>query len=214
MNPAMVEPRTRQSRGNDTRSRLVQAGRAVLVDVGPTAFSMRAVALHAGVSLSNLQFHYGHVAALLDAVLNEELLRGQAMVAEAMAVEDERPMVARAIDALLVQQHDEASMKLYLSMWSIAAYQGALRTSLSAFYDRFVDDVVTAMGASEIENRRPRARVAVALLEGASLFRSGVAGGLSAGDEEVLRSVLLGLLGVAAPSLSAPSPSPSVEGEL
>jgi AcrR family transcriptional regulator len=194
--------RKSQSRGDHTRARLLQATRVVLVDGGAAAFSMRAVAAVAGVGLSNLQFHYANQQALLAAILDDELRVGEQLVAEAIARDDARSPLERALEALLQQHKDVDTMKVYLALWSFAAHDEVLRTALSSFYARYVEHVVDACAVFSDQPRstlQQRARVAVSLLEGASLFRSGVAGGLGADDDALLVRTLLGLLTAPAP---------------
>lgn len=190
--------RKSQSRGDQTRARLLDATRAVLVDGGAAGFSMRAVAARAGLGLSNLQFHYPHQQALLAALLDDELRVGEQLVAEALAHNDgATSLLERALRALLDQHRHVDTMKVYLALWSFAAHDDVLRAALAAFYARYVEHVVDACATfSQLPRRdlQQRARVAVSLLEGASLFRSGVAGALDAEDDAVLLRTLLDLL--------------------
>lgn len=195
--------RKSQSRGDQTRARLVQAARCVLVDGGASAFSMRAVATAAGVGLSNLQFHYANKQAVLIALLDEEFRVGEQLVAEAVAIDDGRSALSRSLEALLQQQRDVDTMKVYLSLWSFAAHDEILRKAVSSFYAKYVEHIVAAFVGCGHADLPHRARVAVALLEGASLFRSGVAGILDAGDDAVLQRTLLHLLTGAAEPASA-----------
>jgi AcrR family transcriptional regulator len=158
---------------------------------------MRAVAARAGVGLSNLQFHYPHQQALLAALLDDELCRGEQLVATAIADNDGSPVLQRALGALLHQHRDVETMKVYLALWSFAAHDDVLRAALAGFYARYVEHVVDTCATFSQHPRRAlqqRARVAVALLEGSSLFRSGVAGALDTEDDAVLLRTLLDLL--------------------
>lgn len=183
-----------QRRGEHTRARLVQAARAVLVHGGAAAFSMRAVATAAGVGLSNLQFHYANQQTLLAALLDHELQVGEQLVAAAVAVDDGRSALVRGLEALLLQQHDVDTMKVYLALWSFAAHDDELRAAVSSFYVRYVEQVIAAFAGCGPADLPQRARVAVALIEGASLFRSGVAGGLDPAEDALLQRTLLQLL--------------------
>jgi AcrR family transcriptional regulator len=166
---------------------------------------MRAVATAAGVGLSNLQFHYANKQAVLIALLDEELRVGEQLVAEAVAIDDGWSVRSRGREALLHQRRDLDTMNIYLSLWSFAAHDEILRKAVSSFSAQYVEQIVAAFVGCGPADLPHRARVAVALLEGASLFRSGVAGLLDAGDDAVLQRTLHHLLTGAAEPASGPT---------
>src|SRR5512145_172439 len=116
------QSRAASARGASTKLRVLQAARELLVDEGPKAFSLRAVAARAGLSLSNLQFHYRDHATLLRSLLDEELQNGRRLVDAALAKRsspsDAETGLSLVLGALLDQQRDERTMRLYLSLWS------------------------------------------------------------------------------------------------
>jgi AcrR family transcriptional regulator len=75
----------RRARGADTRTQILDAARAALVEHGYTGTTTRAVAERAGVQVSLVHYHFGGKRQLLTAVLdreNERLLgRQQALFA-------------------------------------------------------------------------------------------------------------------------------------
>ena len=190
----------RQARGDATRARIVQAARKLTVHGGPAGLTLRAVAAEVGISLSNVQFHFADQDALLRAVLEAELRNGEAFVMRAVAARPEDPVRA-AIDALLALQHQRGAARLFFSMWAVATTAPRLRAELHAFYAAWIE----RLSAVAAPHAQSQAWLFVALLEGASLFRCGIAGRTNAAQDDMLRALLYTLIGYAAPDAS-PSP--------
>lgn len=182
--------RSATARGGATRDRIVLAARTVAVQRGPGGLTLRAVAAKSAISLSNLQYHFGSQDELLRAVLDAELASGEAFVAHAIAACPEDPLGA-AIDALLDLQHQRGAARLFFSLWAMATTSRSFRAALHAFYAGFVERIAL-VGPPEAKQR---AWLVVALLEGASLFRCGVAGTTDALQEAALRTQLRALIG-------------------
>jgi len=187
------------ARSAETCARILRGARKAPLELGPGGFSMRAVAGNAGISLCNVQFHYRDQAALLSALLQEELTSGRQRVDEALSKSHgRRDALERVLDALLAQQCDQEAMRLYLALWSLAGTEASVREVLHDFYARFVGEVVALLRLSGSslgpQDLKQRAQVAVALLEGLSLFRSGVAGHLPKRAERLVRTMLLSLV--------------------
>jgi AcrR family transcriptional regulator len=188
---ARTRPTT--TRGDATRARIINAARKIAVHYGPTGLTLRAVATETGVALSNLQFHFANHNDLLRAVLDAELAAGERFVVKAVAA---RPhdLAGAAIDAFLALQHQRGAARLFFSFWAVATTSRPLRDALHAFYANWIARIA-AVAAPELHER---AWLFVALLEGASLFRCGVAGTTNAAQENALRAQLHLIIGVPA----------------
>jgi AcrR family transcriptional regulator len=171
--------------------RLVKAARALVLRSGPAGLTLRAVASRAGVSLSNLQFHFPGAEALWRALLDAEMERAAARVEKQMAARPADP-AAVAIDAMLGFQTERGAARLFFSLWAVATTAPPLRAALRSFYAEWIKRVARLASTDDEE----RAWVFVALLEGASLFRCGVAGRANRAQEAALRQALRRLLGV------------------
>lgn len=177
------------ARGQATRDRIVVAARTLALRSGPAGLGLRAVASEAGITLSNLQFHFSGVDEILRALLDAELAEASDSVQAAVDACPQDPAGA-AIEALLALQHAEGSARLFFSMWAVATTSPPLRAALHSFYDLWIARITGFRG----ERDEARAFLFVALVEGASLFRCGVAGTMNEARERALREALRGLL--------------------
>jgi AcrR family transcriptional regulator len=178
-------------RGSATRRRIVQAARGVIVKHGPLGLTLRAVAADSDMSLSNLQFYFSSHDDLLRAVLDDELAAGEAFVASAVQRSPDDAAGA-AIDAMLALQHQRGAARLFFSLWAMATSSRPLRSALHTFYT----DWIARIALVAPPEARQRAWLFVALMEGASLFRCGVAGQTNAAEEQALREQLRALVGL------------------
>ncbi|MGV9270863.1 TetR family transcriptional regulator [Kitasatospora sp. NPDC003701] len=207
----------RGGKGEQRRAQLLDAAEELLVTAGGTELSMRAVAAAAGVRLGHLQYYFPTHAALVAAVLERVLGRSAERLAPLLAPtgpaggpaggapgEDGAGDAGGAADpagataeelvrALLAEQEDARLVRLFAELWALAARDEAVAASVRAFYTEY-----RAQVAAFLADRRPdlpeavvqgRAQVFLMLIEGASLFRSGLAGVREpAADEELLRT--------------------------
>src|SRR5262245_43193294 len=179
--------RATTERGASTRERIIVAARAVAVKHGLADWTLRRVAAHSGISLGNLQFHFASRDALLCAVLRAELESGREFVLR--TIEGAADPVEAAIDAFLALQHQRGAARLFFSLWAAATTSPGVRSALHAFYAEWLAEL-----AANAPEARERAWLFIALMEGASLFRCGIAGKLDAARELALRKQLRALL--------------------
>lgn len=71
--PEGASPETLRAQGLRTRNAIVRVARKLLLEGGPLEFSLRAVALRAGISVSNLQYYFPTRPAVLRAVMEPEI---------------------------------------------------------------------------------------------------------------------------------------------
>lgn len=100
---------------------------------------------------------------------------------------------ARLVRALLADQDDPRLVRLFAEVWALAAGEESVAAVVRAFYRDYRDRVAAFVAARSPgltpEECRARAQVFLMLVEGASLFRSGLAGERDpAADEELVRT--------------------------
>ncbi|MEV7618063.1 TetR family transcriptional regulator [Streptomyces sp. NPDC089799] len=197
--PSAGRPSAATPKGEQRRAAVLDAARHVLVTSGGAELTMRAVAQAAGVRLGNLQYYFPSrtelLAALLDSVLAGALER-IAGLAPAPGGGGADP--GAALESVLADHEDPDLVRLFTEVWAMAAHDADAAAAVTAFYAAYADRVATFIRAhapdTTPEEARTRAEVFLMLMEGAALFRSGIAGRPAAPTEARLRRVLLGLL--------------------
>jgi len=186
------------SRGLKTRDKVLDTAREVVLRAGPMGLSMRAVAKRANMSLGNLQFHYRDPTSILRGILERELALGVEGAERAAARSAQSDPIGAAIDAMLDRQKAPGSGKLFFSLWAFAASSPSLGEVLRDFYADWIERLARGLRAHDTgvtaAEAKQRAFLFVATLEGASLFRCGVAGRWTRTQETSLRRALRGLL--------------------
>ncbi|WP_282692115.1 TetR/AcrR family transcriptional regulator [Streptomyces sp. CC208A] len=184
-------------KGRQRRTALLDAAERILASSGGSELTLRAVADEAGVRLGHLQYYFPSRSALLSALLDRVL----ASSLERVALLTGRPdgnSVDALLDGVLSDHDDPALVRLFTEVWAMAAHDPEAAAAVRAFYDQYATHVAGFLRdhapVLSVDTARRRAEVFVMLMEGASLFRSGVAGRRSAGTDAHLRHVLLALL--------------------
>ena len=176
-------------RGAETRARILDAARGLLVETGPESLTLRGVAARAELSLGNLQFHYPDLDALL-ADLLQHGLQGTEDAIRRRSVDHGEDVVTAGADVLLAQHDDPASIRLFFSLWALAVGRPALRRLLRRFYVDFVARVARSLPPGP--HAEDRAWLIVALLEGSSVLRT-LAGAKRNAHDAALKEALLSL---------------------
>lgn len=183
---------TRQ--GSARRASLLDAAEAVLVAEGADA-SLRAIAAEAGVRVGHLQHYFPARADLVKAVLERALDRSLERLAETTGlrtVRDDPSAIESAggpvdpgevVAVLLAEQEDPQLVRLYVEVWALAARDEDIAVVVREFYRKYVAHVeaFVRQGRPDWPGAfcRARAETFVALVEGAALLRSGIAGSRS-----------------------------------
>jgi AcrR family transcriptional regulator len=194
------------AKGDDRRRALLDAAEHVLIDQGNARLSMRTVATAAGVRLGHLQYYFPTRADLIRAVLARALERSLDRLTRTTGAPAETPLdgdPAELVTALLAEHTDPRLTSLFTEIWALAARDDTIASVTRAFYRDYRDHV--AMVIARANPGRPdhlnlaRAEILVMLLEGASLFRSGITGERSETTDTQLVKTALHLLGTDGP---------------
>ncbi|MGY0465618.1 TetR/AcrR family transcriptional regulator [Kitasatospora sp. cg17-2] len=198
--PSAAPARARGRKGAERREALLDAAEEVLVAEGGPEWTMRAVAAAAGVRLGHLQYYFPTHAELVAAVLERVLRRSAERLAPLLAADDDSPGAASGVvTTLLAEQEDARLMRLFVEVWALAARDTTVAAAVHGFYGDYRTQVTAFLARRHPdlpeEERRARAGVFIMLVEGASLFRSGVAGERDPATDEALVRTALALLG-------------------
>ncbi|MFE6748890.1 TetR/AcrR family transcriptional regulator [Kitasatospora purpeofusca] len=198
--PSTDPVRGRGRKGAERREALLDAAEEVLVTEGGPEWTMRAVAAAAGVRLGHLQYYFPTHADLVAAVLERVLRRSADRLAPLLSADAGAPgATAGVVTTLLSEQEDARLMRLFAEVWALAARDTTVAAAVRGFYDDYRTQVTAFLARRRPdlpeEELRARAGVFIMLIEGASLFRSGVAGERDPATDEALVSTALALLG-------------------
>ncbi|GAA0432713.1 TetR/AcrR family transcriptional regulator [Streptomyces luteireticuli] len=164
-------------RGDARRASLLDAAETVLVARGNADASLRAIAEEAGVRVGHLQHYFPARADLVKTVLERALNRSLERLAAATGP---RADPADVVAVVLAEQEDPRLVRLYVEIWALAARDDDVAEVVRAFYRTYVAQVEAFLRQMRPERTaahcRARAETFVALVEGAALMRSGIAG--------------------------------------
>ncbi len=202
------------AKGAARREHILDAAIAVLAQSGYAELSLRNVAEAVGMRLGNLQHYFPTkallIAALLDRKFGHELDRiGRLFTPEAVAgvvaadhldAAQGQAAIAEAVEILLAEQLDRDASIFFYDLWAMAAHDDQVAPVVKEFYERYLAAVAEALlivsPAMSTGEARARGQVILAVLEGSSLFRSGIIGALDPAADEVLRRLLRELAGM------------------
>lgn len=169
------------AKGARRRAALLDAAERILFESGYGGLTMRAVAATARTRLGHVQYYFPSRTDLIAAVLRRTLDRALDRLAPlfAEAAEHTPPDTEGLIRQLLAEHDDPRLVRVYAELWALAGRDEAVSAVTRAFYGEYEAHVVGFLRARDPALSdtvcRARARVFTMLIEGASLFRSGIA---------------------------------------
>lgn len=134
---------TRHERGNsrkgqETLLNILSAARAVLVDVGYNAFTMRKIAEKAEMSIGNLSYYYRSkqllLSDLLDAVI-ERYLRMFDDITNDQNLTDEEKM-KEVICAIILDYERKETTHFFPELWALANHNEEAAAGMDLLYER------------------------------------------------------------------------------
>jgi AcrR family transcriptional regulator len=163
-------------KGRERTESILAAATAVLVEEGYAAFSLRKVAARADMRLGNLQYYYRTKADVVRALLARSLASAaRAAEARLLAAGDARDALASAVRAVLADQETGEGARLFVELWALAGRDPEIAAALQAYHAGWWRALVHLLlrahpGLGRAVAGR-RAALAVAMLEGLTLFR-------------------------------------------
>jgi AcrR family transcriptional regulator len=157
----------RQARAKATVGAIVEAAARILAAEGWARFTTNRVAERAGVSIGSLYEYFPNKQALVDAILEGHLARGEAIVAERLAALGEDRDVEALLAALVagfVELHED-DPRLHRVLSSEVPVSAALRARAAALTDTLVDALAGALAAADVEAPAVTARLVVDVVD-------------------------------------------------
>ncbi len=166
------------TKGRKRASILLDSALSVLTSEGYAAFSLRRVAVHAGVRLGHLQYYYRSKPELLRAVTQRELERRASAIEN--LVDTSTASGATSLPSLLAgmldTQQDRKTIQLFGELRALSIRDAEIGELMRGYTTRYWRAIVAAFLAVNPGIRRPRAErraaLLVSLLEGLMQFRS------------------------------------------
>ncbi|WP_406499631.1 TetR family transcriptional regulator [Streptomyces sp. NBC_00846] len=189
------------TKGAQRRALILDATEKILFESGYGELTMRAVAVTAQARLGHVQYYFPSRTELIDAVLRRTLDRSLDRLAPLFtdAAAHTPPDAEGLIRQLLAEHDDPRLVRVYAELWALAGRDEAVAAVLRTFYGEYQDHVA---GFLRIRNPalpdtvcQARARVFTALIEGAALFRSGIAAHRTEAADAELINTATALLG-------------------
>ncbi|MBN7439427.1 TetR/AcrR family transcriptional regulator [Mycobacteroides abscessus subsp. abscessus] len=185
-------------KGARKRSDLIDLAEEILFDAGHEALTLRAVAARASIRLGHLQYYFPSRADLVAALLSRIVESALARLAPRLGRQGVEHPAEEIVHVLLADHKDIRLVRVFAELWALAGRDEAVAAALTRFYGSYRDMVSEAIGARNPtlapELCRQRASVFIALIEGASLFRSGIADSLESDTDATLVSTAVALL--------------------
>ncbi|WP_026554949.1 TetR/AcrR family transcriptional regulator [Arthrobacter sp. 35W] len=193
-------------KGELRRAELLEAAEGVLVTAGNANATMRNVAEAANVRLGHLQHYFPTRSDLMQAVLERVLQRSLAQLRNTVGIDLDdggdapisREDTWHITSALLAEQRDPSTIRLYVEIWAMAAADEEIATVLRGFYADYAGYVERIIHRTQPlldpGARAARATAVIALLEGAAVVRASFAGLDAAGTEDALQEATQDLI--------------------
>ncbi|MEX0706696.1 MAG: TetR/AcrR family transcriptional regulator [Woeseia sp.] len=132
----------RQTKGQETRATILRAATDLLLEDGYGNFVFRKVAKRAGVKPGNVQYYFSTKRDLLSAVLEPELvnyldrLRGELSKGRTTAEK-----IDRMVSFLISDISNVRTLRLWLSIWGMAAHDQQMAKIVSDWYRSYIDSL-------------------------------------------------------------------------
>ncbi|MFC5430736.1 TetR/AcrR family transcriptional regulator [Paraburkholderia denitrificans] len=147
--PAGAEPGNLRAQGVRTRNAIIRISRKLLLESGPMEFSLRAVAVRARISVSNLQYYFPTRAAVLRAIM-VPLVDKHLVELRAALESDASPEATLVvlIDRALQDAKDPQIGALWWNFFAIASADPECAQLLNDWYDTLTEEVAKLIRAA------------------------------------------------------------------
>lgn len=177
----------RRRRREETEAQILDEAHALLQEQRLAAFSLRRLAARLGMRLSHLQHYFPHMADLLARLLERFIEKdaGAFLTAFETASGTGEEKLQRALASLLADEAYLDNCDLFMSEVAALAHEDArIAASLERYYagyEKAVESLLARLNPSlKPKERKERAAMSVALIEGALRLRHALSGDINA----------------------------------
>ena len=171
--PAQERVRAKSDHGRDTRQKIIDAGRELLIEKGYADFRLRDVADRAGLAIGNLPYHFPTKRDLIHAILDEASARHMETLRRAVA---SAATVLGQLNAVIdagLELIDEPENSAWLSISVLAQHDTELADKIESSDDVFAravaEQLVIIRPALSVQRARQIARYFAVTLNGFAL---------------------------------------------
>jgi AcrR family transcriptional regulator len=161
------------SRGEQSRARILEAGRNALQEVGLEGFVLRGIAERAGMGLGNLQYYFPTRDDLLAAVIRDEYERNLSHLVYYERQDGDLATYLERISELLIRAYTGSGGGIWAVLSLLRLHNSRFRRLSEEIYQGHYDSLVDAMRsfgvAGSSAELREKARLITAVLDGATL---------------------------------------------
>lgn len=140
--PEGASPESLRAQGLRTRNAIVRVARKLLLEGGPLEFSLRAVAVRAGISVSNLQYYFPSRPAVLRAVMEPEISAYLDALKNALT-SSVSPLEAH--NAILKRTMSDARDVKYVALWRHFLSFASTDAECAKLFDEWYDTLTTEL---------------------------------------------------------------------
>ena len=159
----------------ETRAAIIQAAIDLLIEEGYHNFSLRKVAMRAGVSIGNLQHHFTSkvnlIALMLDDVISGYLDEFENLISTA---DSPKEQLYRVVQRVVEDLGTKETTMFFPELWSLANHDDAVRDMMHHMYGRYQQiyhRIIRAINPALTEQQIERAGLFfVSSLEGHTMF--------------------------------------------
>lgn len=124
-----------RKKGQETRQRIIDVGRTILVEEGYEKFILRRVAAKAEIKPGNLQYYFSSKRELLSAVLLSEISRYKGIYAQfAHGGQGARDVTDAVVDFLIEEIKLKSTTNIWYVVWAQSAHDEDLATVMDEWY--------------------------------------------------------------------------------
>lgn len=182
-------PEGLRAQGVRTRNAIVRVARKLLLETGPMDFSLRAVALRAGISISNLQYYFPTRPAVLRAVMEPDI---KVYLDELKLVVDRNLTPHEVFELIIKQTLQDLKDPKYVALWRHFLSFASTDSECAQLFDQWYE-TLTGELARVIRGMNPKYDVTGSMHVAALVISMGDGLALQLGTGRTGRTGLKGL---------------------
>jgi AcrR family transcriptional regulator len=141
---SLATARRNGPKGENTRQRIIEIARSILVDEGYEKFVVRRISARAGIMPGNLQYYFQSKKELLQAVLEPELARYHETYAEVSNSKIGKDEIILAVINFLLQEiRLKSTCNIWYTVWALAPQDKHIAALMDDWYQQYMGELQT-----------------------------------------------------------------------